>query len=295
MVLWFAPDAFAGNPHRAESKAIHRQIAADGELARTARRLFRLVIVRVGAGVVVLMAPIGSNSRSRPARPRRVARARVRCTAATSQRLRDGRRVDCSRAFRTFPWHRACLFWRRHRDGGIRTPPIDRPKEHLEMRFVHAAMTALCLFTLTASTALAQKVTTDYDKAANFASKTYSWIKEPKTSNPLMRQRIVEEINGALRGPRPATRHRAGRSGRRGSRRDTAGADTEHVLRRFRRRLALGRRLRLRDHGPADLRNRHARRRSLRCGLQAGDLAWHRHENRLGQSREERQEPHQIG
>ncbi len=37
------------------------------------------------------------------------------------------------------------------------------------MRFVHAAMTALCLFTLTASTALAQKVTTDYDKAANFA------------------------------------------------------------------------------------------------------------------------------
>jgi hypothetical protein len=67
------------------------------------------------------------------------------------------------------------------------------------MRFVHAAMTALCLFTLTASTALAQKVTTDYDKAANFAQyKTYSWIKEPKTSNPLMRQRIVEEINGAL-------------------------------------------------------------------------------------------------
>src|SRR5262249_7018526 len=67
------------------------------------------------------------------------------------------------------------------------------------MRFVHAATTALCLFALTASSAFAQKVTTDYDKATNFAQyKTYSWIKEPKHSNPLMRQRIVEEIDRAL-------------------------------------------------------------------------------------------------
>jgi hypothetical protein len=50
-----------------------------------------------------------------------------------------------------------------------------------------------------ASAALAQKVTTDYDKAANFSQyKTFSWIKEPNTTNPLMRQRVIEEINAAL-------------------------------------------------------------------------------------------------
>ena len=52
---------------------------------------------------------------------------------------------------------------------------------------------------LTATLALAQRVTTDYDKSADFtAYKTFTWIKEPKTADPLMRQRIIDEVNGAL-------------------------------------------------------------------------------------------------
>jgi len=47
--------------------------------------------------------------------------------------------------------------------------------------------------------ALAQKVTTDYDKSANLGQfKTYMWIKEPNASNPLTNQRIVEDVNAAL-------------------------------------------------------------------------------------------------
>jgi Domain of unknown function (DUF4136) len=52
---------------------------------------------------------------------------------------------------------------------------------------------------LTAASAFAQKVTTDYEKTANFSQyKTFMWIKEPKTSDPLTRQRIIDEINAAL-------------------------------------------------------------------------------------------------
>ncbi|HLH29804.1 MAG TPA: DUF4136 domain-containing protein [Terriglobia bacterium] len=40
------------------------------------------------------------------------------------------------------------------------------------------------------------KVTTDYDHAADFTKyRTFSWIKEPNTRNPLMKQRIVGFIN----------------------------------------------------------------------------------------------------
>ena len=50
-----------------------------------------------------------------------------------------------------------------------------------------------------ASAALAQKVTTDYDKGTDFAQyKTFMWIKEPKTTNPLMRQRVIDDINAEL-------------------------------------------------------------------------------------------------
>ena len=52
---------------------------------------------------------------------------------------------------------------------------------------------------LVASGAFAQKVTTDYAKSADFASyKTFMWIKEPKTTDPLMRQRIIDDVNSAL-------------------------------------------------------------------------------------------------
>ncbi|HVQ17380.1 MAG TPA: DUF4136 domain-containing protein [Vicinamibacterales bacterium] len=52
---------------------------------------------------------------------------------------------------------------------------------------------------LLAGAAFAQKVTTDHAKDANFGQyKTFMWIKEPKTSDPLKRQRIVDDVNSAL-------------------------------------------------------------------------------------------------
>jgi hypothetical protein len=50
-----------------------------------------------------------------------------------------------------------------------------------------------------ANSALAQSVTTDYDKATDFSRyKTFAWIKEPQATNPLINQRIVEDVNAAL-------------------------------------------------------------------------------------------------
>src|SRR3954454_4535960 len=47
--------------------------------------------------------------------------------------------------------------------------------------------------------ALAQKGTTDYSKSADFSQyKTFMWIKEPRATNPLTSQRIVEDVNAAL-------------------------------------------------------------------------------------------------
>ena len=59
----------------------------------------------------------------------------------------------------------------------------------------------LALMLMTASAAFAQKVTTDYNRSANFTQyKTFMWIKEPKTANPLMRERVIEDVNQALAG-----------------------------------------------------------------------------------------------
>ena len=52
---------------------------------------------------------------------------------------------------------------------------------------------------LLAHAALAQKVTTDYTKGTDFGRyKTFMWIKQPETTNPLTRQRIVDDVNAAL-------------------------------------------------------------------------------------------------
>jgi hypothetical protein len=57
----------------------------------------------------------------------------------------------------------------------------------------------LGLMMLLATSALAQKVATDYAKDVDFSQfKTFSWIKEPITTNPLMRDRIIEDVNAAL-------------------------------------------------------------------------------------------------
>jgi hypothetical protein len=50
-----------------------------------------------------------------------------------------------------------------------------------------------------ANVTFAQKVTLDYNKSTDFAGyKTFMWIKEPKTSDPLMRQRVIDDVNAAL-------------------------------------------------------------------------------------------------
>src|SRR5262249_58350605 len=48
--------------------------------------------------------------------------------------------------------------------------------------------------------AFAQDVTADYNKDTDFSRyKTYRWIKEPETENPLMRQRVIDDVNNSLR------------------------------------------------------------------------------------------------
>jgi len=57
----------------------------------------------------------------------------------------------------------------------------------------------LGLILLIAIVAFAQKVTTDYDHAANFSKyKTFMWLKEPNTEDPLMKQRIIDAVNTEL-------------------------------------------------------------------------------------------------
>ena len=57
------------------------------------------------------------------------------------------------------------------------------------------------LMMIIANATFAQDVRTDYDKKTDFAQyKTFMWIKEPKTADPLMRQRVIDEINTALAG-----------------------------------------------------------------------------------------------
>jgi hypothetical protein len=71
---------------------------------------------------------------------------------------------------------------------------------------VGVTMAAMVL--MTSGVAFAQKVSADYNKSTNFAAyKTYTWIKEPKSSDPLTRQRIIDEVNGALasKGLQPVT------------------------------------------------------------------------------------------
>src|SRR3954463_8128965 len=58
---------------------------------------------------------------------------------------------------------------------------------------------ALGIAALVANGAFAQKVTTDYAKEANLGQyKAFMWIMEPTTTNPLMRQRIIDEVNSTL-------------------------------------------------------------------------------------------------
>lgn len=65
------------------------------------------------------------------------------------------------------------------------------------MRFVKIAV--LCVLCYMAVPAAAQEIKTDFDHSTNFSSyRTYMWIKEPKTENPLNRERIMNAVNAQL-------------------------------------------------------------------------------------------------
>jgi hypothetical protein len=49
------------------------------------------------------------------------------------------------------------------------------------------------------SAAFAQNVKTDYIKGTDFTQyKTFRWIKEPQTTNPLTKQRVIDDVNAVL-------------------------------------------------------------------------------------------------
>jgi hypothetical protein len=57
----------------------------------------------------------------------------------------------------------------------------------------------VALMMVIANAVFAQNVKTDYNPGTNFAAyKTFMWIKEPKTTNPLMKERVMNDINEAL-------------------------------------------------------------------------------------------------
>jgi hypothetical protein len=57
----------------------------------------------------------------------------------------------------------------------------------------------LAMATLVATSALAQKIATESAPKASFASyKTFMWIKEPKVGDPLLKQRIIDDVTAQL-------------------------------------------------------------------------------------------------
>src|SRR3954451_25318281 len=57
----------------------------------------------------------------------------------------------------------------------------------------------LALMLAIGTTALAQNVKTDYAKGTDFSQyETFMWIKEPQTTNPLTKQRVIDDVNAAL-------------------------------------------------------------------------------------------------
>ena len=57
----------------------------------------------------------------------------------------------------------------------------------------------MALIMVIGTAAFAQNVKTDYAKGTDFAQyKTFMWIKEPQTTNPLTKQRVIDDVNAAL-------------------------------------------------------------------------------------------------
>ncbi len=67
------------------------------------------------------------------------------------------------------------------------------------MKLEKRAFFGLGVILLIAVTALANKITTDYDHKADFTKyKTFSWMRKPATNDPLMKGRIVQDVNDEL-------------------------------------------------------------------------------------------------
>ena len=62
-----------------------------------------------------------------------------------------------------------------------------------------ATLARIAAFALLGTTVLAQSVTTDYDRSANFASfKTYAWVRGTDVPDQLNHKRIVQSIDAQL-------------------------------------------------------------------------------------------------
>ncbi len=57
----------------------------------------------------------------------------------------------------------------------------------------------ICISPAIARPAYAQKITTDYDHNAAFESyHTFMWVRPPRVHDPLMRQRVMDDVNSQL-------------------------------------------------------------------------------------------------
>jgi hypothetical protein len=66
------------------------------------------------------------------------------------------------------------------------------------MTFTRTAL-VLAMTTFVASTVLAQKITTEFEPGTDLRSyKTFTWIKQPNVSDPILKQRIVDDVNAQL-------------------------------------------------------------------------------------------------
>jgi hypothetical protein len=67
------------------------------------------------------------------------------------------------------------------------------------MQSLRTTILLMLLSAFAVGSLMAQKVNTDYDKKADFSHyKTYTWVREPNIQNPLMRQRVKDDIDTQL-------------------------------------------------------------------------------------------------
>jgi Domain of unknown function (DUF4136) len=84
------------------------------------------------------------------------------------------------------------------RSNGFAETESTHIQKGIDMRLTSITL-GLALASLVATAAAAQKITTESSPDANLASyKTFMWLKEPNVDDPLMKQRIVDDISRQL-------------------------------------------------------------------------------------------------